>query len=127
MNLFFTCNLEEALTDADIIFIAVSTPTKSKGLGSNQSLDLSFVENAARIISAFYSERKPQEEKIIIVVEKSTVPVYTSKLIQSILQEGESKGEQKFSVISNPEFLAEGSAVHDLLHPDRVIIGGTEE
>ena len=116
-NLFFSTNIEEAIVDADIIFISVNTPTKTYGHGANRAADLKYVEAVARSIAE--SAKTPK-----IVVEKSTIPVRTAEAIRSVFDaSGDSLNHQ---VLSNPEFLAEGTAVSDLENPDRVLIGGEQ-
>ena len=116
-NLFFSTNIEEAIVDADIIFISVNTPTKTYGHGANRAADLKYVEAVARSIAA--NAKTPK-----IVVEKSTIPVRTAEAIRSVFDAyGDSLNHQ---VLSNPEFLAEGTAVSDLENPDRVLIGGEQ-
>lgn len=116
-NLFFSTNIEEAIVDADIIFISVNTPTKTYGHGANRAADLKYVEAVARSIAA--NAKTPK-----IVVEKSTIPVRTAEAIRSVFDAyGDSLNHQ---VLSNPEFLAEGTAVYDLENPDRVLIGGEQ-
>lgn len=115
-NLFFSTDVEGAIERADIVFISVNTPTKSYGYGAGSASDLSYVEACARTIAKASKRGK-------IVVEKSTMPVRTAEVIKTIL---ESTG-MKFQVLSNPEFLAEGTAVQDLENPDRVLIGGDED
>lgn len=117
-NLFFSTEVDKAIDEADMIFISVNTPTKTYGKGKGQAADLKYVELCARQIA-----RIAQNDKI--VVEKSTLPVRTAAAIKSIL-ENTSNGV-KYSVLSNPEFLAEGTAVTDLQKPDRVLIGGEDE
>jgi len=123
-NLFFTCNVENAISDADMIFISVNTPTKTKGIGAGKASDLKWVEASARQIAKYAKSNT-------IVVEKSTLPVRTAETIKNILlrsQENDFKIEKKsFSVLSNPEFLSEGQAIKDLENPDRVLIGGDDE
>ena len=122
-NLFFTSKLKESISDADMIFISVNTPTKTKGVGAGQAIDLKWVESSARQI-AEYSKGHT------IVVEKSTLPVKTAETIKKILissQDFDFKNEKTFSVLSNPEFLSEGNAINDLENPDRVLIGGDDE
>ncbi|MCM8534541.1 MAG: nucleotide sugar dehydrogenase [Lentisphaeraceae bacterium] len=114
-NLFFSTDVIEGIKQADVIFVCVNTPTKTFGLGAGKAADLQFCEKTARQISEY-------AQKDLIVVEKSTVPVRTSKIISEILESGDSK--HSFEVISNPEFLAEGTAIADLQNPDRVLIGG---
>jgi len=116
-NLFFSTNAPEAIKNADIIFISVNTPTKTYGVGAGKATDLSYVESCARLIVEHSTSDK-------IVVEKSTIPVRTSDAIKSILSTAKKKC--KFDVLSNPEFLAEGTAVDDLENPDRVLIGGED-
>ena len=114
-NLFFSTDVSGQITKADIIFVAVNTPTKTYGVGAGRAADLRFIESVARTIAEHAESDK-------IIVEKSTIPVKTADAIKSILSSN-SKG-LKFAVLSNPEFLAEGTAVKDLLNPDRVLIGG---
>ena len=116
-NLFFSSNVHEEIKSADMIFLCVNTPTKTKGLGAGKASDLKWLEICAREISRFATGNT-------IVVEKSTVPVKTAQILKNIL--GESESGNKFSVLSNPEFLAEGTAIKDLLNPDRVLIGGDD-
>jgi len=117
-NLFFSTEIDEGIREAEMIFISVNTPTKNYGLGKGMAADLKYVELCARQIA-----RVAQKSKI--VVEKSTLPVRTAESIKTIL-EAESHGQQ-FKVLSNPEFLAEGTAVEDLYAPDRILIGGDED
>ena len=116
-NLFFTNDIEESIDKAGIIFIAVNTPTKTKGEGKGMAADLTNIEKCARLIAKSSSSNK-------IIVEKSTAPVGTGKKIKSVLNSENSK--IKFQIVSNPEFLAEGTAINDLMNPDRVLIGGEE-
>jgi UDPglucose 6-dehydrogenase len=102
-----------------VVFISVNTPTKTKGLGAGQASDLKWVEASARTVAKAARGHT-------IVVEKSTLPVRTAAVIQQILESAGGAGETSFSVLSNPEFLAEGSAVADLEAPDRVLIGGAD-
>ncbi|WP_298305873.1 UDP-glucose 6-dehydrogenase [Flavobacterium sp.] len=119
-NLFFSTEVDKAIEEAQIIFISVNTPTKTYGSGKGMAADLKYIELCARQIA-----RVSKTDKI--VVEKSTLPVRTAEAIKSIL-DNTGNGVQ-FQILSNPEFLAEGTAVEDLLSPDRVLIGGdtTEE
>lgn len=114
-NLFFSTDTNRAIEEADMIFISVNTPTKTYGLGKGMAADLKFIELCARQIAKVAKSDK-------IVVEKSTLPVRTAEAIKNILQ-NTGNGVQ-FQILSNPEFLAEGTAVTDLLNPDRVLIGG---
>lgn len=124
-NLFFSTNVEESISNADVIFISVNTPTKKKGLGAGYASDLKWVESCARQIAKFSNGHT-------IVVEKSTLPVKTAETIKNILNTsqnkplGSSNKTKTYSIISNPEFLAEGSAINDLMNPDRVLIGGED-
>ena len=122
-NLFFTNNIEESIRNADMIFISVNTPTKTKGVGAGKASDLRWVEASARQIAQYATGHT-------IVVEKSTLPVRTAKTIQKILfnSQNNNKNESKktFSVLSNPEFLSEGNAIADLENPERVLIGGED-
>lgn len=116
-NLFFSTDVDGAIERADIIFISVNTPTKTYGVGAGRAADLKYVELCARRIGLIAKGSK-------IVVEKSTIPVRTAAMIKRILQE--SGSENSFQVLSNPEFLAEGTAIRDLHSPDRILIGGEE-
>ena len=117
-NLFFQTDVAAATMDADIIFVSVNTPTKMFGEGAGKAADLQFWEKTAHEILA--NCRKPE----VVVVEKSTLPVRTAEAMAKILESG--KSSTKFSVVSNPEFLAEGTAIEDLTNPDRVLIGGEQ-
>lgn len=114
-NLFFSTDVEKAIDEAQIIFISVNTPTKTYGKGKGMAADLKYIELCARQIAKIAKDNK-------IVVEKSTLPVRTAEAIKSIL-DNTGNGVQ-FQILSNPEFLAEGTAVSDLLNPDRILIGG---
>ena len=114
-NLFFSTDVENAIDQAQMIFISVNTPTKTYGLGKGMAADLKYIELCARQIASVSKTNK-------IVVEKSTLPVRTAEAIKNIL-DNTGNGVQ-FQILSNPEFLAEGTAVQDLLAPDRVLIGG---
>lgn len=114
-NLFFSTDVAGHIKSADIIFVAVNTPTKTYGVGAGRAADLRYVESVARTIAEHAESDK-------IIVEKSTIPVKTAESIKAIVA-ANSKG-LKFQVLSNPEFLAEGTAVKDLQNPDRVLIGG---
>ena len=119
-NLFFSTDVESAIDEAQMIFISVNTPTKTYGSGKGMAADLKDIELCARQIAKIAKNDK-------IVVEKSTLPVRTAEAIKSILDK--TGNGVKFQILSNPEFLDEGTAVQDLLNPDRVLIGGdtTEE
>jgi UDPglucose 6-dehydrogenase len=114
-NLFFSTHVKAAIKDADLIFVAVNTPTKTYGLGAGRAADLRFIESVARTIAEVAETAK-------IIIEKSTIPVKTAETIKEILAASGRRLEHQ--VLSNPEFLAEGTAVADLLCPDRVLIGG---
>jgi UDPglucose 6-dehydrogenase len=116
-NLFFSTNIEEGIKEADIIFVSVNTPTKTFGEGAGMASDLQYWEKTARQIL-------DNAESSKIIVEKSTLPVRTARAMERILT---SKSNHiRFDVVSNPEFLAEGTAVKDLENPDRVLIGSRE-
>jgi len=120
-NLHFSTDIEGAIRGAELIFISVNTPTKPCGLGQGKASDLKYVELAARMIAETVEEGSGAK----IVVEKSTVPVRAAESISSILEHNSRPGVT-FQVLSNPEFLAEGTAIQDLLTPDRVLVGGEE-
>ncbi|KAA5825584.1 nucleotide sugar dehydrogenase [Algibacter amylolyticus] len=117
-NLFFSTEIDKTIDESEMIFISVNTPTKTYGKGKGMAADLKYVELCARSIAKVATTNK-------IVVEKSTLPVRTAQAIKSILDN--IGGDVKFSILSNPEFLAEGTAIQDLLNPDRVLIGGESE
>jgi UDPglucose 6-dehydrogenase len=128
-NLHFSTAVEPAIAAADMVFLSVNTPTKTKGVGAGQASDLRWIEASARQVAACAQGHT-------IVVEKSTLPVRTAATIQAILsaaqgdraQPGSAPAPGKtFAVLSNPEFLAEGTAIGDLEHPDRVLIGGEDQ
>jgi UDPglucose 6-dehydrogenase len=116
-NLFFSTDIDKAIVESEMIFIAVNTPTKTYGEGKGQAADLKYVELCARQIAKVAKTDK-------IVVEKSTLPVRTAEAIQSILDL--TGNGVNFEVLSNPEFLAEGTAIQDLFKSDRVLIGGQQ-
>ena len=116
-NLFFSTGVEDAVRAANIIFVSVNTPTKTFGLGAGRAADLRYIEAVARMIASVVDEPK-------IIVEKSTIPVKTAETILTIL--GASGKKLNHQVLSNPEFLAEGTAVADLKSPDRILIGGEQ-
>ena len=116
-NLFFSTNVDKAIDEAQMIFMAVNTPTKSYGEGKGFAADLTFVEKCARQIAEVSNTDK-------IVIEKSTLPVRTAEKIKEVLSSN-TKGV-KFEVLSNPEFLAEGTAIQDLFKSDRVLVGGDD-
>ena len=116
-NLFFSTDVRKAIRESSIIFVSVGTPTKTYGVGAGRAADLKFIEAAARMIA---------EEAVgpKIIVEKSTIPVKTAEAMLTILRSNSKEGT--FQVLSNPEFLAEGTAIEDLNNPDRVLIGGEQ-
>lgn len=117
-NLFFSTDIDKAIVEAELIFICVNTPTKNYGLGKGRAADLKYIESCARRIAEIAKSSK-------IVVEKSTVPVKAAESISSILKANVKPGV-KYQILSNPEFLAEGTAINDLFNPDRVLIGGEQ-
>ena len=124
-NLHFSTDVDAAISAADIVFISVNTPTKVKGLGAGQASDLRWVEACSRQVAN-------AAQGHTIVVEKSTLPVRTAETIRTILEASQAplqEGEvpKSFAVLSNPEFLAEGTAIRDLECPDRVLIGGEDD
>lgn len=128
-NLFFSTDIEAAVKECDIIFVGVNTPTKMFGKGAGRASDLQYWESTARNIKAWANGPK-------IVVEKSTLPVRTAAAMEAILNAQDARSEVKvegqgqqrnFTVLSNPEFLAEGTAIKDLMNPDRVLIGGPQD
>jgi UDPglucose 6-dehydrogenase len=116
-NLFFSKDIENQIRENDIIFVSVNTPTKTYGAGAGMAADLQFVEKTARQILEHSQSSK-------IVIEKSTLPVKTALAMERILASG--KGKITFEVLSNPEFMAEGTAISDLENPERVLIGSHE-
>jgi UDPglucose 6-dehydrogenase len=114
-NLFFSTDVESAIDEAEMIFISVNTPTKTYGAGKGMASDLKYIELCARQIAKIAKTDK-------IVVEKSTLPVRTASAIKEILTN--TGNGVRYQILSNPEFLAEGTAVVDLFNPDRVLIGG---
>jgi len=123
-NLHFSTEVEPAIAAADMVFLSVNTPTKTKGVGAGQASDLRWIEASARQVAACAQGHT-------IVVEKSTLPVRTAETVRSILVAAQGDGNsfhnsKTFAVLSNPEFLAEGTAIADLENPDRVLIGGDD-
>ncbi len=114
-NLFFSTEVERHIADADIIFVSVNTPTKTFGEGAGKAADLQYWEQTARQILEHSTSPK-------IVVEKSTLPVRTAQAMERILSLNHK--DLHFDVVSNPEFLAEGTAIQDMENPDRVLVGG---
>jgi UDPglucose 6-dehydrogenase len=119
-NLFFTTD-DNVIKTADVIFISVNTPTKVYGVGKDRAADLKYIESCSRRIGELVTEGHK------IIIEKSTVPVRCSVAVRRILASYSSTSNATFSILSNPEFLAEGTAVKDLLAPDRVLIGGEQD
>ncbi len=125
VNLFFSTKIKEEIAIADMIFLSVNTPTKTQGIGAGQASDLKWIEASTRQIAS-YAKGKT------IVVEKSTLPVRTAQTIKLILEaQNDNKSieenNNQFYILSNPEFLAEGTAINDLEKPDRVLIGGENQ
>ncbi|BDA43347.1 UDP-glucose 6-dehydrogenase 1 [Coccomyxa sp. Obi] len=118
-NLFFSTDTQKHVAEGDIIFVSVNTPTKTRGVGAGKAADLTYWEGAARLIASVSTTSK-------IVVEKSTVPVKTAEAIEKVLRRNCADPNVAFEILSNPEFLAEGTAMEDLAKPDRVLIGGKE-
>lgn len=118
-NLFFSTEVEAAIAASDLVFVSVNTPTKTTGLGAGSASDLGYLESAVRMIAKVSVTDK-------IVVEKSTVPCRTAESIRDIL-DANGKPGVRFDVLSNPEFLAEGTAISDLLYPDRILIGSLSD
>src|SRR5512147_699304 len=116
-NLFFSTEINRNIAEADIIFVSVNTPTKTFGQGAGRAADLQYWEKTARQILENSTRHK-------IVVEKSTLPVRTAEAMEQILNSNGGSG--RFDVVSNPEFLAEGTAIRDMEEPDRVLIGGRD-
>jgi len=116
-NLHFSSDVEKYISTADMIFLTVNTPTKTQGIGAGQASNLKWIEASARQISKYAKGHT-------IVVEKSTLPVKTALTIKEILNESNIDNGKTFQILSNPEFLSEGSAINDLEKPDRVLIGG---
>ena len=122
-NLHFSTDIPNFIKSADLVFISVNTPTKTSGIGAGQAIDLKYVEESSRIIAKYANGHT-------IVVEKSTLPVKTAQTIKEILDASIMSNEEEdksFSVLSNPEFLAEGTAINDLENPDRILIGGEDK
>lgn len=121
-NLFFSTDVKKGIEDADIIFASVNTPTKTKGMGAGRAADLCYIESVGRTIAEHAQGNK-------IIIEKSTVPVRTAEALERVLsanEEGKDGAHKRFWILSNPEFLAEGTAMKDLDKPDRVLIGGPQ-
>lgn len=117
-NLFYSTDIDGAIQEADLVFISVNTPTKTYGMGKGRAADLKYIEACARRIVQNSNGYK-------IVTEKSTVPVRAAESIRRIF-DANTKPNLNLQVLSNPEFLAEGTAIKDLKNPDRVLIGGDE-
>eukprot|EP00742_Colponemidia_sp_Colp-10_P005841 GILJ01006248.1.p1 GENE.GILJ01006248.1~~GILJ01006248.1.p1 ORF type:complete len:474 (-),score=104.89 GILJ01006248.1:245-1666(-) len=119
-NLFFTTD-KSCIADSDIIFISVNTPTKTYGIGKGRAADLKYIESCSRMVGELVKTGHK------IIVEKSTVPVRCSSAVRAILGSVSKQGGATYSILSNPEFLAEGTAMADLDKPDRVLIGGDQD
>lgn len=118
-NLFFSTDVATGIKEAEVIFVSVNTPTKVYGLGKGSAADVKYIESCARMIAEHSTFPK-------IVIEKSTVPSGTSETLKTILRANSTTEGITYEILSNPEFLAEGTAIKDLLNPDRVLIGGDE-
>jgi len=118
-NLFFSADIDKVVQESQMIFVSVNTPTKKYGVGAGKAADLKYWELAARHISKVSKSPK-------IVIEKSTLPVRTAHAMSQVLNCNKSQTGYSHSILSNPEFLAEGTAIQDLLKPDRVLIGGNQ-
>ena len=116
-NLFFSDDIPGNIKKAEMIFMAVNTPTKTEGEGAGMAADLSYIDACARDIAKYSKSDK-------IVIEKSTVPIKTAERIKEIFEKIDK--QNNFEILSNPEFLAEGTAIDDMLNPDRVLIGGDQ-
>jgi UDPglucose 6-dehydrogenase len=116
-NLFFSTDIDSAIDQADIIFVSVNTPTKNFGEGAGKAVDLQYIEKIARRIKENARSKK-------VVVEKSTLPVRAAETLAKILHSGSNSVE--FEILSNPEFMAEGTGIHDMEFPDRILIGSRE-
>jgi UDPglucose 6-dehydrogenase len=116
-NLHFSTGIDQAIQAAEMIFVSVNTPTKTYGLGAGKAADLKFIELCARRIASLANGPK-------IIVEKSTIPVRTAESLKRVLHAN--VNSHSIQILSNPEFLAEGTAIRDLLQPDRVLIGSDE-
>ncbi len=113
-NLFFSTEIDRCIDEADIIFVSVNTPTKMFGEGAGKAVDLQFIEQTARRIKENSKSNK-------IVVEKSTLPVRAAETLETILHSG--NNSVQFEILSNPEFMAEGTGISDMEDPDRILIG----
>ena len=123
INLHFSIDIDNAIANSDMIFLSVNTPTKETGIGAGQASDLKWIEISARRVAN-------NAQGKTIVVEKSTLPVKTAETIKKILDSSKNdqfSNKKEFFVLSNPEFLAEGTAINDLQNPDRVLIGGDSQ
>jgi UDPglucose 6-dehydrogenase len=114
-NLFFSTDVEGAIAEAELILLSVNTPTKTLGRGAGHASELSYLESAVRKIGEVAESDK-------IIVEKSTVPCRAAETLRDILAATKKPGVE-FEILSNPEFLAEGTAIQNLIHPDRILIG----
>ena len=116
-NLFFSTEIDRCIDEADIIFVSVNTPTKTFGQGAGKAVDLQFIEQTARRIKENSKSNK-------IVVEKSTLPVRAAETLETILHSG--NNSVHFEILSNPEFMAEGTGIRDMEDPDRILIGSKD-
>ena len=127
-NLTFSTDISFALTKASVVFLALPTPTKTWGENSGKAYDLSYTERGVSDIIEFYNQNPDKIQDKVVIVEKSTVPIGTAQMITRIIHAVSiPENKDKYVVASNPEFLAEGSAIKDLMTPDRVVLGVREE
>lgn len=125
-NLRFTTDIAEALDDASVIFLALPTPTKNFGYQQGKAYDLSYTEVGIRSIVDFFNKNGMKND--VIIVEKSTVPIGTSEMLTQLINANSVEANRnRYTIASNPEFLAEGTAVADLMKPDRVILGSKKD
>lgn len=121
-NLRFTTDITEALDNASVIFLALPTPTKNFGYQQGKAYDLSYTEVGIRSIISYYNKNEMKND--VVIVEKSTVPIGTFEMLTNLINANSIEANKtRYTVASNPEFLAEGTAVSDLITPDRVIMG----
>lgn len=121
-NLRFTTDIAEALDNASVIFLALPTPTKNFGYQMGKAYDLSYTEVGIRSIVKFFNSNEMKND--VIIVEKSTVPIGTYEMLITLINANSIEANKnRYTIASNPEFLAEGTAVNDLMKPDRVILG----
>lgn len=126
-NLNFTTDIGEALTNASVVFLSLPTPTKTWGENAGKAYDLSYTEKGITSIIEFYNQNPDKMSDNVVIVEKSTVPIGTATMLTRIINAVSiPENAKKYVVTSNPEFLAEGCAINDLMKPDRIILGVKE-